>query len=322
MPNLFPSHQKLQNALSNVVPRKQVSSISDVLTGSFCEHSPSLTRQQPFPLQLALEGGVLAPFSDKNLLLSSWLAFAWHHCQLAWTPLGEAAPRPPEMVFAAYGTKMSTQGCPGREAAYTWKRERNGPWRRCSSGLFWSLSPPPFCARPARLKSQFPRLSMALAPRLARQACLWVTAHWRTHRAHPHCRGSCSTSEVGCRLRLPHSASSSKTHREVSVVWLACRFTDILYHKTCTFWCNWNVGWFCNRMSRCRNRWILLTMGHWQCSTTAAPQVSAHLKRNSLAKPCRIFATLGFVLHTGTFCHSTLKNKTRTVNILNTGSLH
>lgn len=76
VPNLFPSHQKLQNALSNVVPRKQVSSISAVLTGSFCERSPSLTRQQHFPLQLALEEGVLAPFSDKNLLLSSWLAFA------------------------------------------------------------------------------------------------------------------------------------------------------------------------------------------------------------------------------------------------------
>lgn len=164
---------------------------------------------------------------------------------------------------------------------------------------------------PARLKLQSPRLSMALAPRLARQACLWVTAHWGTHRAHPHCRGSCSTSEVGCGLRLPHSASSGKTHQEVSVVWLACRFTDILYRKTRTFWCNWNVGCFCNRMSRCRNRWILLTMGHWQCSTTAAPKVSAHLKRSSLAKPCRIFATVGFVLHTGTFCHSTLKNKTK-----------
>lgn len=35
---------------------------------------------------------------------------------------------------------MSTQGPPAREAAYTSKRERNGHWRRCSSGLLWSPS--------------------------------------------------------------------------------------------------------------------------------------------------------------------------------------
>lgn len=34
-------------------------------------------------------------------------------------PLGGTAPLPPEMVFAADGTKMSTQGPPGREVAYT-----------------------------------------------------------------------------------------------------------------------------------------------------------------------------------------------------------
>jgi len=44
-------------------------------------------------------------------------------------------------------------------------------------------------------------------------------------------QGSCLRLKEGKKC----SASSSKTHREVSVVWLACRFTDILYHKTSHF---------------------------------------------------------------------------------------
>lgn len=46
-------------------------------------------------------------------------------------------------------------------------------------------------------------------------------------------------------------------------------------------------------------------------STTAAPEGATHLKTSLLAKPHVIFATVGFVLHMGTFCHSALKNKTK-----------
>lgn len=161
---------------------------------------------------------------------------------------------PSEMVSAGDGTTVSTQGLPGGEAAYIWKRGRNGPWRRHSSGPVWSHSSPPFHDQSTRLKLQLPRLNTGW---FGNHVSV-LTAGWRTHQVHPHSGITvCST-------------SSSKMHQ--ACLWF-CWLVDsqtfyIIKHHP--FWHNSNVGCLCNK------------------------------------------ATVGFFLYTGTFCHSTLKTRTRT----------
>lgn len=78
---------------------------------------------------------------------------------------------------------------------------------------------------------------------------------------------------------------------------------------------HWNVGCFCNRTSRQGSVWISLTM----CLGSAAlqPLLKFPLISKVRLPDCRVFATVGFFLHTCAFCPSTLINETMTVNILN-----
>lgn len=77
-----------------------------------------------------------------------------------------------------------------------------------------------------------PRVCFGLIPRTAWQACLRLTARWQDPPNPPLLQGQLLWGQGGLQAKtIARSTSSSKMEREGSVVWLACRFMDILYRK-------------------------------------------------------------------------------------------
>lgn len=140
---------------------------------------------------------------------------------------------PPEMVFAADGTKVSTQGPPGQGSCLHLKKRKK--WSLEKMFLRFTLVslpstlPCPICQAEVTVPkaghgscSQAGLASMSLADSTLEDPPSPSPLRGQLLRG----RGGLQAGTATC------SASGSKMHREASVVWLACRFTDILYHKT------------------------------------------------------------------------------------------